>query len=270
MTTALESPLVGRYLSDLERELSVVAPDRAVQIRASVVGFFDKIQTGADEQEFVATISRLGPPARVIASGVPRRLVTDFLHLAARWVVLRSWRFWSALVVMVVLIVGLASYAIVETSVASLRAAGSYSWLPPIDDAHSALTDAGREAAMTNAERFGQRQGILIDIINPSRFSQRVTGVRAFGVTDVRLDFSTTTYGFDFTSSGLLPAGAIRQVRLSWISNLCLTAGAVLGIGGLDLRVRTAGFTRTQHISFLTTFLLSAPTTPCPTTPAHG
>jgi hypothetical protein len=122
----------------------------------------------------------------------------------------------------------------------------------------------------TTPVRSGQRQGYVIEILNPNNVTETIVGdgqgptgwnnpgspheqvavSRSYG--HIGNGFAGARYGAKRPPSfGLpvsIPPGQARLVRVLWTSTICLSKGESQGINTLSLRVRVGWFTRTESI----------------------
>jgi hypothetical protein len=153
----------------------------------------------------------------------------------------------------------------------------SYGWLYPADSLAQVNVSASGALQTTVPIRSGKEQGLVIDVWNPSEYTQTIVGLAAnfnapgAGGSRARLEVSTTgtrVTVYDSTHLSYLPSGAIpphgvRSIRLTWTSSACMDlAGATSGIDGLPLRVRVGWFTRTEVIRLPAAFAVRGPSTP--------
>jgi hypothetical protein len=111
--------------------------------------------------------------------------------------------------------------------------------------------------------RRGQMQGIVLDVLNPSRYSQTILGLVPDEIMpgsrpgEARLAVATSGNAqeseqqYRYASQAAVPPHQSRFVEISWPSDNCVSAGATMGIDTVSLRVRVFGVTRTENVTLI-------------------
>jgi len=271
--TALDHPLVRDYLHELDAAFAALPAGQASELREQIVAHLrDALLPGADDQEVVGALRRLGPPGDLAAeaaagaggpaTGGRRRFRPHRLGRRA-----------GALTIAAAAVVGLlASYVVAAGTAAPLRTAGAASWWDARDAARQVNTSADAYDQTTVPIRSGQRQGFVISIYNPSRWTQTILGP-GVGFFSPNGPYAQLSVGdslnirgggsvyrpVSYVLPGTIPPHQIRAVRVMWTSTICLEKGGYQVIDGLSLRVRVGWITRTEVVRLDQAWALSGP-----------
>ena len=137
-------------------------------------------------------------------------------------------------------------------------------------------TTAGDVTQTAVPFRLGQRQGIVVDLVNESDWTQQVVGIDPRwmfgslpGTAQVSVEggpglnqvgaTATGALSSDYTLPGFIPPHSVRQVHVSWTSNLCWGGQGEMGIDSITLQVRVGVLTRTEDIRLQQAFALIGP-----------
>lgn len=276
--TVLERPLVKEYLRALDAACASLPVAQAKELHELIAAHLDEaLPPGASDDEVGAELTRLGTPRSLAAdaAGPARRPV--LVRLRNRLGRVRWWT-WAAIAVLVAAIVTGAGYLISVNTAAPLVASGEIGWLYPVDQAAAVETSADDVTQTTVPYRFGQRQGIVVSLVNESDWTQEIVGVGprwGFGsfpgqtqvsvqsgphLNEVGVPVSGTSY---YASPGVIPPNSIRLVQVFWTSDECMGGDGGVIIDYLTLRVRIGGITRTENIPLENAFELFARHSTC-------
>jgi hypothetical protein len=297
--TALDHYFVRDYLSRLDAALRHLPAPQARELRAQITTHLeDALPPDADNIQITEALRQLGDPADLAAEARAALgpTVGQAFGAAAR-------RRWAAVVgarkrtkiiavLTVLLLAGGAIYADVLASAAAvyesaplIEFAGESGWWYPQDYNREVDTSADGAQQTTVPVRSGQRQGFAIGVENPSNFAQTIIGPvlglnapydspnGGFGPVQIDVsvpDSEIANGGFirniAFTSvPAVIPPHQYRELRITWISGICLTAGGASIIDSLYLRVRVGPVTRTDVIPLQQGWALAGPSHPQPT-----
>ena len=269
--SALERPLVARYLRELDAALarlpSAAAAELAEQIRAHLE---EALPPDADDQTVATVIAALGPASLVADAARPeagegRTAISREEPLrrriarSARKVPITGWLVIAALCIAI----GLPSVTLIYWHVQpSLQFDGESTWWSEADLAHAVDTQAAGATQETVPIRPGQIQSFAITVYNPSDQTQVITGsadnISPGAPVPPQIAVSTTGAPRQFGAphwvryriGGPIPPHSYRWVRVLWRSYYCYLNGAVSsqGTSDLRLRVRVGWITRTEDI----------------------
>ena len=263
-STGLDHPLVRDYLRELDDAFAALPAGQASELREQIVAHLDDaLRPGADDEEVAGVLRRLGPPgdlaAEAAAGAAPRGRTTGGRR---RFRPHRLGRRAGALTIAAVAVAGLlASYVVAAGTAAPLQAAPSASWWYARDWTRAVETSADGHDQTTVPIRFGQRQGFVITVYNPSRWTQTILGPGAdFATPDG--PYAQLSVGdslnirrgggvfrpVSYVLPGTIPPHQIRALRVMWTSTACLERGSSQGIDELRVRVRVGWVTRTEVI----------------------
>jgi hypothetical protein len=273
--TALDHPLVRDYLRELDTAFAALPAGQASELREQIVAHLDDaLRPGADDQEVAGVLGRLGPPgdlaAEAAAGAAPGERAAGTRR---RFRPHRLGRRAGALAIAAVAVAGLlASYFVAARTAAPLRTAGASSWWYARDWTRAVDTSADGYDQTTVPIRSGQRQGFVISIYNPSRWTQTILGPGAgfltpngpygqLGVGDsLNIRGGGSIYRpATYVLPGTIPPHQIRALRVMWTSTACLQGDSFQGIVGLSLRVRVGWITRTEVVRLNQGWYLSGP-----------
>ena len=277
--TVLEHPLVREYLRQLDRASLTLPATQARELREQIATHLDEaLPPGATQEQVRDEIGRLGRPrslAAAAAGPVARSLAARVRVRLAR---VRWWTWLSVAVLVPALGTG-TGFLISMNSASALVASGESGWLYPADRDVEVETTADTVMQTAVPYRFGQRQGILVNLVNESDWTQQIVGIGPRwtfgslpGTAQVSVEsgpdlnvVGTPAAGTrsDFGLPGVIPPHSARLVHVSWTSNLCYGAGGGPGSGiivdHLTLQVRVGMITKTEDIPLQQAFQLTPP-----------
>jgi hypothetical protein len=274
--SALEHPLVARYLRDLDTALallpSAAAAELAEQIRAHLE---EALPPDADDRTVAAALEALGPASLVAEvarqDARPGRTTTSREQLRrriakrARTVSITGWLVIAALCIAIGLPSGTLIYWRAQSSLQFLN---TYAWWSAVDFDHAVDTQAAGATQETVPIRPGHIQGFVLTIYNPSDTTQVIVGsadhLSPGAPVPPQIAVSTTgtprqsgePHWVRYRIGGPIPPHSYRWVRVLWRSYYCFQVGAGSSFGYTDLllRVRVGWITRTEDIQLPTEF----------------
>jgi hypothetical protein len=261
--TALDHRLVRDYLRRLDTAMRGWPPERAAELREQVAAHLDEaLPPGASDAEVATALRRFGEPAELAAESAPA--VTS----RVRRIRPRTWIMAGAAVVVAGAV---AAYLIITLTAATLEAGEVATWWFPQDVSHRVDAPFGDLTQTTVPIRYGQQQGYVVGLYNPSNVTETVVADGSVGTLGwdnlgggrpARVAVSaryweppdSLGYGLvhrvRYVTPGAIPPHQTRLVRVLWTSSsgTCLAASDNARIETLLLRVRVGLFTRTQSI----------------------
>jgi len=268
--TVLEHPLVVLYLRELSEACLTLPAAQARELREQITAHLDEaLPPGATDAEVRAELARLGRPRSLAAEAagpgwqpIARRLRNWLGHV--------RWWVWVALAVLVPALGTGAGFLISMNSAAPLNVIGN-GWLFPVDQAHAVDTTAGTNMATTVPTRHGQRQGILIYVVNNSDWTQVILGADPrWGLitfSDVQVDVESgphlnqvgdpITGARSYVSPGVIPPHSFRRLQVSWTSEICPGKDGENITTDILLRVRVGVISRTEDVSLNQAFVVT-------------
>jgi hypothetical protein len=277
---ATDRPEVRNYLGALDAALVVLPADEATELREQIRAHLDDALTPEmDEHEVAVVLERLGPPSDLVAEAAnPEPPARDSSDSSRRWRLRLphlSWRRWVAIVIVTALFGSALGYFVALETTPPIQFGGASGWYFPQDYKHQVLSEADGAQQTTVPIRSGQTQGILINVFNPSGWTQTVLGLApnsvgasgphaqvalaGAGAFDIAIYGGLTRGPFDWSLPEAIPPHQYRLLRLVWISTDCMSAGSAAGINSVALRVRVGWFTRTETVPLLMGFYVSGP-----------
>jgi len=277
--TVLEHPLVREYLRELDKASLTLSAAQARELREQIAAHLDEaLPPGATNEQVRDEIGKLGPPRSLVAAAAgpaPRSLAT---RLRIRLTRVRWWT-WAVLAVLIPALGTGTGFLISMNSAPALVASGESGWLYPADRDVQVETTADAVMQTAVPYRFGQRQGILVNLVNESDWTQQIVGIGPRwtfgslpGTAQVSVEsgpdlnvVGTPAAGTrsDFGLPGVIPPHSARLVHVSWTSNLCYGAGGGPGSGiivdHITLQVRVGMITKTEDIPLQQAFQLTPP-----------
>ena len=274
--TVLGQPLVREYLRSLDEACAALPYAQARELHEQIAGHLeDALPPDADPATVAAELARLGRPralAAALAGPVPPSTVRGLRNRLAR---VRWWTWAVTGLIMAVLAAG-SGFLIAMNTAPQLIASGEIGWLYPADQAAAVITTAGGETQTAVPYRFGQQQGITVDLVNDSDWTQQVVAVGpdwGFGALpgeshvsveggpglDEGGDTATGLRSGSYTLPGDIPPHSTRNVHVWWTSNECMGANGGVGVPDIELLVRVGTVTRTEDITLQDAFLLTGP-----------
>lgn len=143
-----------------------------------------------------------------------------------------------------------------------LHAANTQGWLYPQDGNVVTDTSIGNVRLTVVPIRRGQQQGIVFDVLNPSRYTQTILGLLPDALMpgshpgEARLTVATSGTAQNPQPNGYADHAAVpphqsRFVEITWPSDNCVPNGAIASIASVSLRVRVFGVTRTENVPLI-------------------
>jgi len=291
--TALDHPLVQAYLVTLDEALRRLPVAQARELREQLTAHLNEVlPPGAGDDEVRSVLRQLGRPADLVAEAVaatgtvsPGAALSDLgaaVRLRLTQVRRRTW-----LVAALGVVAAAAAVIRMATFLGAspLAADGLSSWWYAQDISQQTEQTAGLITQVTVPARFGQRQGYVIGIYNPSDVAQTITGYphgSGIGpdnpggaqITQIGVSVgdpaarSGEPRSLRYTLPGVIPPHQYRLVRVLWVTGVCLERNSTLETGQLALQVRVGWFSRTETIALNSDFALAGPSTvPCSNSP---
>ena len=277
---ALEHPLVRDYLRRLDAACAALPAAQARELCDQIIAHLDEaLPADAPDDEVGAELDRLGSPAELAAeaAGPSRRSAAARLRIRLSRL---GWRAWTLIALVVVLVVGAATYLSSVLSAAPLTRDGIGSWWFPQDrNAHGgSMTRAGDVTQVSVPERWGQQQGIVVGVYNNSDWTQTIVGpggawaqpgalspvliaVGSDPVVDEGGAWSARTH---WDLPGSIPPHSYRLLRILWTSLVCNMPGGSTIIQDVTLRVRVGLITRTEDFQLGTAWAITGTSTSSP------
>lgn len=274
--TVLEHPLVQDYLRALSLECVSLPVAQARELREQIAGHLDEaLPAGATDADVQAELHRLGSPRSLAAAALGPVRPAGWRRLR-NWLGHVRWWVWLALVLVVAMASTGAGFLVSMRAAAPLTVIGS-GWLYPADQ-HSAVTATANSFTQTTvAPRYGQRQGILLYLVNNSDWTQVILGTdpRWYTVTfsDIRVDVESgpglnrvgePQASAHYLSPGVIPPHSFRVVHLTWTTGVCPSSDGETIVSDIWLRVRIGVINRTEDVGINQAFAIAGgPPGPC-------
>lgn len=278
--TALDHPLVRRYLRDLDRALASLPAAQSRELTEQISAHLgDALGPDSGDQEVAAVLRRLGSPAdlaaeasagaRGLEAGPPGAAPgSGGVQLRLRWPRL-GWRRWAMIGAVLVLAGAAAGYWIAAATAPPLQFGTSFAWWYPQDRARAVERQANQAQQTTVPVRSGQQQGYVVTVYNPSDWTQTVLGAAPDSgsapgnAENAQVSVATSDPGFfpplRYALPASIPPHQSRAIRVMWVSTVCLDAGSAQGTDQLTLLVRVGWLTRTEVIQLPLGFYVSGP-----------
>lgn len=171
-------------------------------------------------------------------------------------------RFWVVTAAVLAAVALLGVFVVEPTTAPPLRAADTWGWIYPQDGNVASHTSIGFVSQSIVPIRRGQTQGIVFNVVNPSRYSQTILGLVPDELMpgshrgEARLVVATSGNAQDSAQYGYADQAAVpphqsRFVEITWPSDQCEADGATESIDAVSLRVRVFGVTRTEHVPLM-------------------
>jgi hypothetical protein len=279
--TSLDHALIRDYLRAVDTAFAALSSAQARELRQQIVAHLaDALPQGAVDEEVVAALDRLGAPSELAAEAAAGRTPEPPSAVAVRRMRIRigrlSWTAW-ALVAAAVIVVGAGTaYLVAFLTAGSIQSGGGTGWLYAQDYTREVNSQADLAMQTTAPIRSGQRQGLILNIYNPSNWTQTVLGLAPggspfgtplqIGVSrpNVEINRGGMIRNVSYTLPEAIPPHQFREVRVQWTSTVCLAKGAEVGIDQIRLQVRIGWTVRTDMIPLNQGFYLSGPSKgPC-------
>ena len=272
--TVLEHPVVREYLRELNVACVSLPVAQARELREQILAHLDEaLPPGATTEQVLDELGRLGSPRSLAAEAAGPGQRPFLRRLRNRLGRVRWWT-WAVIAVLVPALGTGTGFLISMNTAAPLIASGAIGWLYPSDQASAVETTAGDVTQTAVPYLFGQRQGILVSLVNDSDWTQQIVGAGprfTFGsylgetrvsvqsgpqLNEVGTALSGTSY---YASPGVIPPHSARLVRVFWTSDECFAAGGGIIIDHISLQVRVGMVTRTENIPLQDAFELTGP-----------
>jgi hypothetical protein len=273
--TVLEHFLVRDYLRNLSAACVTLPAAQARELREQIEAHLDEaLPPGATDAEVQGELARLGSPGSLAAAAagprpaIGRRLINRLGHV--------PWWAWVAIAILVSA-AGTGAGFLVSMRTASPLYVISSGWLYPVDQDIATTETAASVTQTTVPPRYGQRQGILLQVVNNSDWTQVILGVdprwNLVSFSDIQADVESGPHlsqvgeplaTAQYLSPGVIPPHSFRWVHLSWITNMCPSSIGESISTDVWLRVRVGVITRTEDVSTVQAFALTGgPIGPC-------
>jgi hypothetical protein len=266
--TALDHPLIRHYLRELDAALAGSPAGTARELREQITAHLeDTLQAGASDQEVTDGLARLGSPASLAAearaSGPAPSPAAQARHRMRAQLARRTWRFWTITAAAVILAGSATGYVTAMQTASALQPGPEEGWWYLQDATHHVMTSADGVEQDTAAIRPGQRQGLLLEIYNPSDWTQTILGpadhwAQSPGSTFAQFRVSAPgsqpggtprdPRSARYTLPGEIPPHQSRVLRVLWTSRDCMQNGAANIMDRVVLRVRIGWNIRTETI----------------------
>jgi hypothetical protein len=274
--TVLKHPLVREYLRVLHESSLTLPARQARELREQIAAHLDEaLPPGATDDEVLEELGRLGSAHSLAAAAAGpgrqpfSRLLRNLLGHVRWWV-------W-AVVALLVAVAGTGAGFLVSMRTAYPLTVISSGWLFPVDRDSATSQTAANITQTTVSPRYGQRQGIGLQIVNNSDWTQVILGVdprwNLIAFSDIQVDVESGPHlsqvgeplaTAQYRSPGVIPPHSIRFVHLSWITNICPSSTGESITTDVWLRVRIGLITRTEDVSTVQAFALTGgPMGPC-------
>jgi hypothetical protein len=280
----VEHPLVRDYLRRLDAACAALPAAQAHELRDQIIAHLDEaLPPHAATDEVAAELDRLGSPAALAAEADGPVRPTTNTRLRNRLARL-SWRartlIAGAVVLIVVLIAGAATYLNSVLSAAPLQQGGLSAWWFPQDrlGPGSTMSSAGNVTQMSVPERWGQQQGIVVGVYNDSDWTQTIAGLAGAWAVPGALSPVLLAVGSDpvvdgggawsakthWDLPGTIPPHSYRLLRILWTSRVCNMPGGSTIIQDVTLRVRVGLITRTEDFQLGNAWAITGTSTSSP------
>ncbi len=269
-SSSLDHPLVRDYLAELETVLAALPPEQAAELREQISAHLDDgLSPDANDETVADVLARLGPPGE-LAAAAAGPTAPDLTARRGRRRKIRNT--WIVVGIVALVVAALPSYVAGMHGVAGLQARGAYAWWYPEDASRQVRTEADGIVQLTVPIRSSQRQGFVVDVYNPSSWTQTVVGPSSEfspGNPDGQLAVSTRAVlgganalrAATYALPGVIPPHQSRAIRLMWVSVMCDEAGGGTITDGLVLQVRVGWVTRTETVNLNPTWAAYGPST---------
>jgi len=266
---ALDHPMIREYLRALDTALGALPSEQASELREQITAHLeDALAPDSADAEVSEALRRLGSPSEVAAAAGSKPRPTPTASDAGLWlrtaIGRRTWKFWSVLSAIVLLIGGFTWYIDSINSAPVLVVGGEMGWWYRQDAMRQVNTSADGAVPQTTVPvRWHQRQGFYVQIQNTSSWTQTVLGLARnspqaldslTGQLAVSVDYDPRTgwpgdpLTVRYNLPVSIPPGQSRYLRLIWTSNICQLVGGSEGTDQLILRVRVGWLTRSETV----------------------
>jgi hypothetical protein len=215
-------------------------------------------------------LSRLGSARSLAAAaaGPGRRPFTRRLRNLLGHV---RWWVWTALALVVAAACTGAGFLISMHTAAPLAQGSFLQWYFPQDQRLDVDKQAGGTTQHTIPQRYRQEQGIFIQVINHSDWTQTVIGAGPFPWvpfsnmppqvavgSDKEVDLGGSDLQVRWSFPGSIPPHSVRELRVLWDSNICWIPRTPPNyIQDIELTVRLGTLTKTEDIHLSDAMALS-------------
>jgi HAAS domain-containing protein len=270
------NPLVRGYLRELDLALATVPSEPAYELRQQIVAHLDDtLPRRASAHEVAAVLNRLGAPGELAAEASVGTAPQPRPHVVLRRLGARlrraGWQSWVLSVIFAVVLATGVGRLVQFLTAPLLQPGPSSGWYYSRDYSREVDTQVATASQTTVPIRSGQRQGIEMNIYNPSDFTETVLGLaptsNPFG-SPLRLLVSQWNPEVDIGGMvknvfyGLpmnIAPHQYRMVLVKWYSRTCLAKGSEIGIDQIALRVRVGWLVHTDVIPLNQGFYVSGP-----------
>jgi hypothetical protein len=263
--TVLEHSLVREYLRELGIACASLPAAQARELRDQITTHLDEaLPPGASDAEVRAELARLGSPKALAAAaaGPDRR---PFLRRLRNRLGHVRWWTWVSAAVVIAVVGSWLTYVLLALNATPLSQSFVTAWYYPQDQKLSVMTQAGEATQYTVPERFSQEQGLLVDLVNDSDWTQTVIGIgphfSPFTFQPIQTAVANENWGapgpISWSSPGSIPPHSIRLFRVLWNMDICMPPGSGGSIQEVVLTVRVGIFNRTEDVPLTASFGLS-------------
>jgi hypothetical protein len=169
---------------------------------------------------------------------------------------------WAAIAAVFAAVALLGVFVVEPRTAPPLRAANTQGWIYPQDGTVASNTSIGAVSQTVVPIRRGEMQGIVFDVVNPSRYSQTILGLVPDEIMpgsrpgEARLTVATSGNAQDsrqyrYADQADVPPHQSRFIEITWPSDNCVADGGTVSIDAVSLRVRVFGVTRTEHVPLI-------------------
>jgi hypothetical protein len=169
---------------------------------------------------------------------------------------------WAVIAAVFAAVALLGVFVVEPRTAPPLHAANTQGWIYPQDGNVANETSIGAVSETVVPIRRGQMQGIVFDVLNPSRYSQTILGLVPDEIMpgshpgEARLTVATSgdaqdSQQYRYADHAAVPPHQSRFVEITWPSDNCVPTGAVVSIDSVSLRVRVFGLTRTERVPLI-------------------
>lgn len=267
--TILAHPLVREYLRELNIACAYLPLGQVRELREQIAAHLDEaLPPGATMADVEAELARLGGPRSLAAAAaaperppVLRRLRNRLGHV--------PWWAWGALALLVP-VIGTGTGFLVSMKSAAPLTVVETGWLYPVDQARAVSSTADMITQTTIPSRTGQRQGILLGIVNNSNWTQVILGAQPewdmVVFSEVRVDVESGPHlsmtgephnTASYRSPGVIPPHSFRFVHVSWASQMCPSNLGEVIVTDIELQIRVGVITRTEDLSLNQAFAVT-------------
>jgi hypothetical protein len=170
-------------------------------------------------------------------------------------------RLWVITAAVLAAVALLGVFVIQPRTAPPLHAANTQGWIYPQDGAVASWKSIGIASETVVPIRRGEMQGIVFDVLNPSRYSQTIVGLVPDEIMpgshpgEARLTVATSSDNahdseqYIYADQAAIPPHQSRFIEIAWPSDNCVPVGGTMSIDTVSLRVRVFGVTRTENVT---------------------